>query len=977
MSEPITLSAAELNQAVYVGVAFAKKDPALDILAGVVCHMLLEHTGLSSQEISAATDELHNAINVHRPDPQFDLSPNNSILTTRILARVVPTLTNPALRSGAKRYTRAFLKSHKGATHRFQQVTPIELLFDHPGEVDQFRSNTWRTLHELARDNPSVAEAVDQSQITASLGVKTTQGAATMVELPAFEPLKKFVSEHLQPDGGLVVPSETVSSVLDALSSSVEELRKLYADNLKNINDAEEKARKGEGGLGELINKAIQNQDEIDKRFTSIGEGVNGTFAVIAFSVDRFDHEFAADIREFASITMTMIESVQKFTKAAITTAQVFKQIVKASASQLMTGGALAFGAVMIVVAIQLSGLLGKSRQKPIEEVILEQLDKISKQITSLRDELRVRFDRIDKRLDKIYAGIVSRLAEINFTVGEISGNVEEIQLALGDLHSELLRLHSNVHAFLEAANRRDFVEAVNGFLNFRELTGQEISFEDFLEGENVFFSWGFNHAKDPLQAGPDNRSFQDDDLITELTTFTLSTNVNYLRLWPAARAGLPALSLNRLPNPFDWVVAGEAYAQLCEESESHALQISPSRVADLIRSGEALADSLSRIANKDLFGSLTQLYRNGFAQLKASISSEENVFRIRPDTGLRGLNLWGGPHQTPSSNFFVEEFDQLRRCDGNNFDESTATVSGTIFGFDHSQLTPYMIASNLSNSTIQGVAESLNRLSACVSANWETTQVEELGFNQMVRVRYRMVVAVQVRYGAATAFLHRITTDIPHKATVRKDRLPMFDPATDPQQGKDPYRILVDPGNPLWHTLGNYPASHELVDPALLNATTTLVASKLKLLQRVFYAEVARRFTQGGDPIRQAAWRFTGLKLLWQAFVVTGLPLSSEANEILRSFLFGSKALLAGADLESEDSSLDDVEDLYSYFASRNEDPPDVNILVDIETLANARLDELAATLTEIVESIEASGQREPPELFAPTLLRLRLIHS
>ena len=77
------------------------------------------------------------------------------------------------------------------------------------------------------------------------------------------------------------------------------------------------------------------------------------------------------------------------------------------------------------------------------------------------------------------------------------------------------------------------------------------------------------------------------------------------------------------------------------------------------------------------------------------------------------------------------------------------------------------------------------------------------------------------------------------------------------------------------------------------------------------------------------------GSKLLWQAFVTAGLPLRIETNDILRSLLFGSNAILGGSDAGSQDSLLDDVQDLYAFFSGREEDPPPENIAQDIEALA------------------------------------------
>jgi hypothetical protein len=152
-------------------------------------------------------------------------------------------------------------------------------------------------------------------------------------------------------------------------------------------------------------------------------------------------------------------------------------------------------------------------------------------------------------------------------------------------------------------------------------------------------------------------------------------------------------------------------------------------------------------------------------------------------------------------------------------------------------------------------------------------------------------------------------------------------------------------------------------------------VRTKLVLLQRAFYAQVSQRFVRAGDPIQRAGQVLTGSKLLWQAFVTAGLPLRVEANETLRSLLFGTDAILAGTDADRGDALLDDVQDLYAFFSGRPEDPPAENIAARIGSLAADRAGQLSALLEEIVKAIEESGEPEPPEVFAPTLLRLRLL--
>jgi hypothetical protein len=281
-----------------------------------------------------------------------------------------------------------------------------------------------------------------------------------------------------------------------------------------------------------------------------------------------------------------------------------------------------------------------------------------------------------------------------------------------------------------------------------------------------------------------------------------------------------------------------------------------------------------------------------------------------------------------------------------------------------------------LSESKIPGIATGLARLSACVQARWEVQSSSPAPANR-VRVTYRLVFAANIKYGTTVVFSHSYRTTETLQLLAPKDKFDngTFDPATA-TGGKDPHSLLVGDKN-IWLKLNSLPATHGLANAPLRAATIVLVQQKLILLQRAFYGEVARRFTLAGDSIQRAGRVLNGSKLLWQSFVTAGLPLRIETNDILRSLLFGSDAILGGNDADGDDALLDDVQDLYALFSGREESPPPANIDGDIEALATGRASRLSTLLSEIVAAIEASGEPEPPELFAPTLLRLRLITS
>lgn len=1036
--------------------AAANDDADADILAGVTYNIALEHPEASAQQILLALADLRDTIAAHRPDPRTAQPSNSSVLMSRILTRAVPALSTPLARDGARAFTRAFLDSHRRGTSQQRQVASIDLQFDRYGEVARFRRETWQRLRELARDRPAVAAAVDQGPIAAALGIKLTEDAATVATRAGGEMLRALVVDRVQPDGGMTVGPADVDALVAEAGAALAELRNAYAAIFVAINGVEEQARDAKGPLGipekpggdgqtpkpekTEVEKAIEaiekDQKKLDELLGPVTKGVKGSMDLLAeFGRELGDDVLASDIRDAATALVTMLTAVREISSAGI---QIAKLIVGQGAAAGVAG-AIAFNIAALAVVLKLSGMLAK-REKPINEVILAELRAMRKQLVELRDEMRVRFDRVEKRLNRMYVGILNRLDEMDFDLGQIEGDVDELQGALYDLHSELQRLNRDVHGFLEAEGRRPLVLAINRFLNFRERTGQDLSFSEFEEAESVFFSWGRDFAKDALQAGPEDRRFGDDDVLAELTSLPLATNINYLRTFPSERLALPSLSPSRLANPVDWIVAAEAYAQLSEESPAHAEQISAAQVEALSAVGEALGAGLTRIAHSDvdratvcsrelaqvsaierdlddlrqllrgaidpqerreimreirsvqrqldqarrgltmclasppMFWTLAQHYRTAFDGLSNAISAFEGEFRADPRTGLIGIDPWGGAEQLPPRTFFDDvAFKDIRRCDGKNFETGEENLPTSVFTFDHSALLPYMIAHNLRGSQIAEVRDGLHELSACVAASWRHVQSEPSGLGGRIRMTFHMTITVNIRYGESVVFKHTFNTEHPHRALVLPDAVSTFDPVNDPQQGRDPYALLTT--TDAWSKLATFFATHALVDPALRAATVSLVESKLVLLQRRFYSEVAEKFEQAGEDIQVAGQRLDGSKLLWQSFVTAGLPLSIEANELLRSLLFGSDAILAGTDADRDDSLLDDVQDIYAFFSAREEDPLPVNILGDIETLAEDRLERLVALLTAIADALEASGQPEPPEVFASTLLRLSLI--
>ena len=959
----VAVPAAELDRLIYVAIAGARDDAETDLLAGLARYVVERQPEVSAAVLRSAIMELRDAIDAHRPARANDLARNSSLLMSRLLTRVVPVLVTPLVREAARDYTRAFFRSHRAGTALRRQVAPLDLQFDQFGQVERFRREIWRELYDQARAGAAVAEAVDSGPIAESLGVQTTQHAVAMLDVTGLEPLRQFVLDRIQPDGGIIVARQDLDDMLASGGATMTGLAGEYAANMRMLNTAQQDNEEGTGtpeplpdpeedsDFEKAIKEAEKKQKELDEILDKAAKGVKGVFGALSYAATLFgDDDLATSIDEYATILAKMVSATRDFAEAAISVAKAIEKLDEVTFDQILLGAGIGFNVAIIAVAIRLSGLLGKS--KPPTQVILEQLQEIRKQIVALRDEMRVRFDRIEKRLNKMYLGLLDQLAEMDFDLGQIEGNVDELQVALYDLHAELQRLATDLHAFLEAANRRDLIEAINGSLGFRERTGEDLSLEDFRDGRDRVLQLG----QRPRQG------------------------------CAAGRPGRARLHRRRHPRRGHRAAAGDERQLPARVPGRAARAPAAVRGADgqpvrLDRRGGGVRATARGVAGPDGVGGPGTGTRRGRRGARQQPVQDHRLRRPvrRTRRALPGLvgHAAGGDRRVrgrvpgrrgrPAARASTCSVASTRSRRGTRWTPASTTCGVVTVarstsrttrsrcrrvsvGFDYSALRPLMIASNLSGSKIVGIATGLSELTSCVSARWDVQEVGT-GPGPNVRVVYRLHFTVNIRYGSTLVFQHAYETAETMQLLVPRTQ---FENGTfDPASRQDPHALLVGTKN-LWAKIDTFPATHGVLNASAIAATAALVQAKLVLLQRAFYAQVSQRFVRAGDPIQRAGQVLDGSKLIWQAYVTAGLPLRIEANETLRSLLYGSDAILSGSDAEGADSLLDDVQDLYAFFSGRTEDPPADNIAARITTLALDRAGRLTDLLAEIVRDIE-----------------------
>ena len=352
-----------------------------------------------------------------------------------------------------------------------------------------------------------------------------------------------------------------------------------------------------------------------------------GTVSAVSGLMGVFKPKLGNEIRVIGSAGIQIASSVNNFMDAA---AKINTATTVLGKLQGVVGAAGTMfpmvGAVMSVVS------MFKPSQPSPDPMVMAELQKISQQISQLRTEMHDRFDRVDASLNKIMDKLDASFASIDYQLGILNGNVADIQKGLFQLTADLNHVQQNIYTFLDTGFRQDLLLEINGSLGYQQRTGSAMPYYPaFVNAENTFQTWSTVFASDPLRAGPFQRDYTSSGILTQLDTFPLSFNINYLSNYPSQVLGLAALSSQRLPNPIDIAFSANAYAQLMDENPTYASRINPARMTAIQNAITNVQQSLAKIPDKILFAALLNDYRNKGNLVNQAIEAIDTKYRNAP----------------------------------------------------------------------------------------------------------------------------------------------------------------------------------------------------------------------------------------------------------------------------------------------------------------------------------------------------------
>jgi hypothetical protein len=510
--------------------------------------------------------------------------------------------------------------------------------------------NVYENAESLLKDNPALSGNPDlqaaYQELSPSPGnsIQTTVGALN----------KDFTSDL-----------EDVESTTETAGSQIESLKKgIYSSEATKGLLAEDQTTLGEeeGSLG--FDNAITDISEIEPAATVTTEEI-GDVAIEDVATVAVD--------ESADLAVTEIDP--------------------GMALQLMTQGPQQ---IMSLVT-SLSGVPSP------EEVILEQLQVIEKQIKGLSEQVASGLGTVNAEL----AEVNETLARDTHLLVETSVNVEAIRNDMGQLQDQLDAIQADLFEIASTQRNETLENDVATAIGYstRAPGGAPMSVDQFEQSAGTFYDWGDTFPFDAISELPELAwTSNPDQVFAQLETptdehdlgahepgypYALDANLDFLAAH-AAKEGWSEPVAGALPNPDVWAAGANAFAQLLFENPAYVTPPLLSELGQITSVGASLWTGLTTLTGPGTPGTTQSApqqvdglsFDTGSSVVNHALANYLEVGVTNPDSlvhqveteetdwlaahqqssdancqacelateaGARNIDLWGSPEQAPS----------------------------------------------------------------------------------------------------------------------------------------------------------------------------------------------------------------------------------------------------------------------------------------------------------------------------------------
>ncbi|MEV5765498.1 hypothetical protein AB0L34_13140 [Micromonospora sp. NPDC052213] len=321
----------------------------------------------------------------------------------------------------------------------------------------------------------------------------------------------------------------------------------------------------------------------------------------------------------------------------------------------VLTGNILA--AVMTLLP-----LFAASEPSP-EQMILEQIVELRKDVRELATQMNNRFDRIEKALVTMYGDMLQQFDRLQGDITVIRGNLTDIQTRLLSIENKVDTFGGKLVDVASALSLQDQHYMMSKYLDYEEEYGEPIPSyngggDQYTDPENVFYSTAVNNSRNGIFT-VSSGLFATADPVAELDKHRAIGAINYLA-WLARRydSAFPQPA-SVVPNPLVWGLGARSYSALAIDYPGYASRAGSAKAQEIARAGDEIQAAVQTFSQPRstpdaagnrtnfLFVNLMESYRAAARQFATAVEA------VRRNTAQEGktYELFGtGAQQVPAA---------------------------------------------------------------------------------------------------------------------------------------------------------------------------------------------------------------------------------------------------------------------------------------------------------------------------------------
>jgi hypothetical protein len=188
------------------------------------------------------------------------------------------------------------------------------------------------------------------------------------------------------------------------------------------------------------------------------------------------------------------------------------------------------------VVAAALTLFTALQDEPTPEQLIMDQIVELRKQVAELQEQMNERFNRIEQYLDLVLEGINGIFGKLDEGFEAIIEKLTDLGEKLDTIQHEveahtlqLSRLGQSVDEALEDGFYIKLNETINSALGYRERNNVDMAISDFNDYEGTIYTYAIDVPKTSLKQPVAGRPYNDDSVLDQLETTPLAENIMYL----------------------------------------------------------------------------------------------------------------------------------------------------------------------------------------------------------------------------------------------------------------------------------------------------------------------------------------------------------------------------------------------------------------------------------------------------------------